>query len=253
LATDLLFDYRPPRNQAEAEPIVDHGEPAAGELRRTEKLAAHRLPLVDGLESEAAFGRQFSTDALDLLASKGADEVGSNPRPALGRPAAVPLPDQLVGAPLQGLTHLGAESGGGERAAIAADELAVEPSRAVAGHLPVEVVGAKEAHLGPASLGGLIGGGTGLEVLRDQPAVGIGPLHDAGAAKRFEAPDMSADIGVMVSARDTDIAALGKRPMLAWTIDPGAAGDLGDVVVGRPLGTGAADFDDGAERRLLGG
>jgi len=162
----------------------------------------------------------------------------------MGRPADVPLPDQLIGAPPESLAHLGAEPIGGDRAAIAADQLAVEPSRAVASHLPVEIVGAQEAYLGPASLGVLIGGGPGFEVLRDQPAVGIDPLHDASAAKRFKAPDMSADIGVIVPTRDTDIALLGQRPMLTRTIDPCAACKLGNVVVGRTLGTGAADLDN---------
>jgi hypothetical protein len=32
LATDLLLDHRPPGDQAEAQPIVDHGETAAGKL-----------------------------------------------------------------------------------------------------------------------------------------------------------------------------------------------------------------------------
>ncbi len=84
-----------------------------------------------------------------------------------------------------------------------------------------------------------MGGGTDLEVLRDEPVVGIGPFYDACAAKRFEPPDMRPDVGVIVAARDTDVATLSERPMFTGTIDPAAASDLGDVVVGRPLGTGA--------------
>src|SRR5262249_10210866 len=130
--------------------------------------------------------------------------------------------------------------------------MAVEPGRAVAGHLPVEVVGAEDAQLRLASTGGLVGGGTRLEVLRDEPAVGISPFHDAGAAKRLEPPDMGSDIGVVVATRDTDIAALDPRPMLARTIDPGAAGDLRDIAVGRASVTGTADLDDRADRHLPG-
>jgi hypothetical protein len=85
-----------------------------------------------------------------------------------------------------------------------------------------------------------MGSGTGLEVLRDEAAVGIDPLHDAGAAQRFEPPDVRADIGVVVAAGDTDIAALGKRPMLAWTVHARAANDRGDVAIGRTLGAGAS-------------
>src|SRR5215831_17683581 len=33
LAADLPLDHRPPWDQAEAEPVIDHGKAAAGELR----------------------------------------------------------------------------------------------------------------------------------------------------------------------------------------------------------------------------
>jgi hypothetical protein len=48
------------------------------------------LPFVDGLKGKTA---------LDLLAREGTDEVGFDPQLALGRPAGMPLADQLVGAP----------------------------------------------------------------------------------------------------------------------------------------------------------
>jgi hypothetical protein len=165
----------------------------------------------------------------------------------------MPLPDQLVGAPIDGLTHLRPESSRGERAAVAGDKLPVEPGRAVARHLPVEIVGREDTHLDLGPLGGVMGGCAGLEVLRDEPAVGPDPLDDAGAAKGFEASDVSVDLGVEVSAPDREIAVHGERPVLAWTIDPGATGDPRNVVIGRALGTGRADLDDGPDRRLLGG
>ncbi len=70
------------------------------------------LPLADGLEGEAAFGCQLPADALDLLTREGADEVGFDPQLALGRPAGMALADELIGAPLKGLTHFGAEPAG---------------------------------------------------------------------------------------------------------------------------------------------
>src|SRR5207253_1354442 len=109
-------------------------------------------PFVDGLEGQATLGCQLLASPFDLLTCEGADEVGFDPQLALGRPAGMSVPDQLLGAPLKGVANLGAEPAGGERAAIAADELAVEPGRAIAGHLPVEVVGAEDANLGLASL-----------------------------------------------------------------------------------------------------
>jgi hypothetical protein len=139
LAIDLLLEHGPPWNEAEAESVIDHREPAAGELGRSDELAAHRLPFVDGLESKAAVGRQLPADALHLLACQGADEVGFDLQPALGRPTGVPLPDQLMLAPLERLPRLGAEPTGGERAALAADELVVEPGGAIAAYLADEL------------------------------------------------------------------------------------------------------------------
>ena len=51
------------------------------------------------------------------------------------------LSDQFVFAPFQGAPHLGAEAGLGERTAVAVDQLPVEPGRAMARHLAVEIVG----------------------------------------------------------------------------------------------------------------
>jgi hypothetical protein len=76
LATDRFLEHRPPWHQTEAEPVVDHRETAADELSRTEKLTPDRLPLADGLESQAAFGRQVPADPLDLLMRQRADEIG---------------------------------------------------------------------------------------------------------------------------------------------------------------------------------
>src|SRR5947209_4779695 len=151
LATDLLVEHGPPRNEAEAQSIVDHGETAARKLRGIEKVAADRLALVDGPEGEAAFGCELPADALELLAREGADKVGFDPQLALRRPAGVPLADELIGAPLEGFTHLGAESAGRQRAAIAAKELTIEPSRAVTGHLVIEVIGAENPQLSLAA------------------------------------------------------------------------------------------------------
>src|SRR5881397_66143 len=192
LAANPLLEHRPPRHQTEAEPVVDHGKAPAGELGRADKLAADRLPFLDRLEGQAAFGGELPADTLDLLTRQCPDEVGFDMHLALGRPTGVPLPDQLFGTPLEGFAHLGAEPTRRQRAAVAAHELAIEPSRAVTGHLAVEVVGAEDPHLGPASLSGLMRARSGLKVLRDEPVVGIGPLDDAGAAKGLQPPDVRA-------------------------------------------------------------
>jgi hypothetical protein len=62
------------------------------------------------------------------------------------------LPDQVVLAPLKGIPHLGAKAGLGKRTSIAVGQLPVQPSRAVARHLTVEIAGRKDTHVRPAAL-----------------------------------------------------------------------------------------------------
>src|SRR5215472_8697027 len=89
-------------------------EAAAGELRRTEKLAPDRLTLVDGLERETAFGGELPSDAFDLLSRQRGDEVSLHPQPALRSPARVTPQDQFLRTPLERLARLGAEPAGGQ-------------------------------------------------------------------------------------------------------------------------------------------
>lgn len=93
------------------------------------------------------------------------------------------LPDQFVLASFQGIPHLGAEGGLGERTSIAADQLPVEPSRAVARHLAVDIVSGEDTHTRPTAMTGIVSLGAGLEPVRDSPAVSVDPLDDASAAQ----------------------------------------------------------------------
>ena len=49
---DLVLEHRPLRDQAETEPVVDHGKSAAGQLRQTHKLSAHGLALFNRPEGK---------------------------------------------------------------------------------------------------------------------------------------------------------------------------------------------------------
>jgi hypothetical protein len=58
----MLVQHTPPRHQAEAQPIIDHGEAAAGKLGRADKSATDmvagngRLPLPSALGGERPAG-----------------------------------------------------------------------------------------------------------------------------------------------------------------------------------------------------
>jgi hypothetical protein len=72
---DPLFEYRPPRHQAEPEPVVDHGVAPAYEIGRPRERAADVFAGLGRPESEAALLRHLLPYPLDLLAFQDADEV----------------------------------------------------------------------------------------------------------------------------------------------------------------------------------
>jgi len=64
LSADFFLDDRPPRHETEAEPVIDHGKPPAGELGRADQLAANGLTIFDRVESKAPFRGELPSDAL---------------------------------------------------------------------------------------------------------------------------------------------------------------------------------------------
>ena len=235
LAPDLLLDHWSPRNQTEAEPVINHREPAACELHGTEQFAADSLALLNGMEGQTPLRRELPTDALDLLTAQGVDEVGSRPELAGGGSPALTPPDQLVFALLERIQDLSTKSAAGNRAAIGVHDVPVQPSCAIARHLLVEIEGREHSHAETGSARGIILGGAGLEVLGNPPPVGIEPLNNPGPAERFQAAHMSADIGVVVSTGNRSGLCLDKISVNAGLIFPRAARELSDGAVRRTL------------------
>ena len=81
-----------------------------------------------------------------------------------------------------GSQTLGAKANVCERTLSAIDQLPVKPGGAIAGDLPVEIIGREHAHIAPTAMSGIVGLGAVLEIVRDPPAVGIDPLDNAVAA-----------------------------------------------------------------------
>jgi hypothetical protein len=54
-SANLLFDDRPPRHEAEAEPIINHDETPAGELSGANEPATYGLSVLDRAEGMAPF------------------------------------------------------------------------------------------------------------------------------------------------------------------------------------------------------
>jgi hypothetical protein len=120
--TDLVLEHRPPWDQAETEPVVDHGKSAAGQLRRTQGLSTHGLALLNRREGKTPLGGELAASPLHLLVLKNQDEIGSRPPRTVDCSLGMALPDQLGGAPIESLADLDAESAHGERTLVTADE-----------------------------------------------------------------------------------------------------------------------------------
>src|SRR6267142_3361414 len=252
LSDDFFLDDRPPRHETEAEPVIDHGKPPAGELGRADQLAANGLTIFDRVESKAPFRGELPSDALDLLTFEGGQAVASRPHASLRSAPGMALPDQFVLPPSERAPHLGAKASFGKHAGVAADQLPVEPRRTVADYLAVEIVGRQDPKACPAALSRIVSLGTDFEIIRDLPAVGLGPLDNAGAAQCFQPADVALDVGVKVAARNAHMTRFGDRSMLARKVLARAFREFGDVAIGRSWRRRCApDLDDGAEPCLF--
>ena len=87
----------------------------------------------------------------------------------------MPLADQLVRASLERFRDLFAEPNPRPRDPVAADELPIEPGRAVACHLLIEVEAGEDPHVRLAAALGVISQGALLEIIRNEPAVRAEP------------------------------------------------------------------------------
>src|SRR5215468_5244491 len=150
-----------------------------------------------------------------------------------------PLPDQLVGAPIESFADLDAESAHGERTPVTADEPPIEPRRAVAFHLLVKIVAREKAYACQVAPASVVGSGANLEVLWDEPTIGAGPLDNASASQRLQAPHMSVNESLIVASADAGRRGLQHLAVSARAIDARAACDDCNVAIGA---TGGPEF-----------
>src|SRR5579859_560254 len=137
--------------------------------------------------------------------------------------------------------------------AVLGNNLSVEPSRTIAGNLPVEADRRERPYPQPvAALAQVVRLPTLDDVLRNLPMVGIDPLDKARPAQCFQAADVGADIslGVLTLPLKAAVDALqvAARPVDAIVL----LGIAGDVAVGRSwAGHDWGRFDDHVAPDLL--
>src|SRR5579871_956440 len=93
--------------------------------------------------------------------------------------------------PIHGFADLPAKAAVTEVRTVLHNHLSVEPSRTIAGNLPVEADGRERPDSQPvATLTEVVSLPALNDVLRDPPIVGIDPLDLAGPPQRFQAADV---------------------------------------------------------------
>jgi hypothetical protein len=163
----------------------------------------------------------------------------------------MPLADQLVRASLERFRDLFAEPKPRSRDPVAADELPIEPGRAVACHLLIQVVAGEDFHVRLATALGVVSQGALL--VRNEPAVRAETLNDPRPLERLQAAHMAVDEGVGVRpSREPDIAKVDQLAMVGRPVLPNPLRQLGDGPVGRAQVGFSASQDDAADARLLG-
>lgn len=113
--------------------------------------------------------------------------------------------DEALPAPFHGVTDVPAISDLRERCPVCRGQFPIEPGRAIARHLVLEVEeGEGTDRKIPAPVASVIGSTLFGEVLGYLPAVGIDPLDDTGSPQRFQPAHIRADesIGIAIEALD---------------------------------------------------
>lgn len=106
----MLLERRPPRDQAEAEPIIDHGEPAAGKLSRTDQPTANMVAGNGRPPFPAPLGGERPAGALDVAGLKPLNEIFGGSDPAITKVSGIALVGQPTPALGQRRRHFPAES-----------------------------------------------------------------------------------------------------------------------------------------------
>ena len=127
----MLFERGPPRNQAEAEPVVEHGEPSARKLRGTDQRSGDMVARQGRLPCPAPFHGEGPAGALDIASLQPLHHISGNPDPPVADIRGIALVSQPSSAPGQRGGHVAAEAVVREDGALTSHQLAVEPRRAI--------------------------------------------------------------------------------------------------------------------------
>ncbi len=151
LAPEPLLERRPPGSQAEARPSS-----IIANLPLPRLVVPTSVPLT---QFPGSAGVKVRPAARDFLLLPLRQQILGRAGLGFGRAIRETLIDEAVFARLEWAAHLRPEPGLGQRRPVGRDQLAIEPGRAVAGDLPIEIVGRENAKVHSPALRRVIGGG----------------------------------------------------------------------------------------------
>ena len=138
MLVETLLQYGLPGHGLEAKSVLDHGEAPAGEIGDARQPAGYIFAGLGRAVGQATLGGHLFADSIELLALQRGDRAPGNGNEAVLH-AGMAHFDEPRGAPVERGVHLPAEAGPGKGQVVFRNQLPVEPGRAVAANLPVEV------------------------------------------------------------------------------------------------------------------
>ncbi len=233
----MLFERGPPRNQAETESVINHGEPSTRKLRGADQRPGNAISRNGRLPFPSPFGGERAADALDVTSLKPLHHVARNPDPTVADVRGIAFVSQPSPAPGQRSSHIAAEAVFRQDGALASHQLPVEPRHAIMTDLLLEPSRREHGHPTGRAVPSEIVGLTALDqVGRNAPVVGIDSLDMACQPQRLQAPDMGSDVSRRIAAQTLD-GTDGLLQMRGRPIDALLTGDGQDVAI-RCAGSG---------------
>ena len=127
----MLFERGPPWDQAEAEPVVDHGVPSTHKLRGSDQRSGDMVARQGRLPCPAPFRGEGPAGALDIASLQPLHHISGNPDLPVADIRGIALISQPSPAADQRSRYVAPEAVVRQDGALPRHQLAVEPRRAI--------------------------------------------------------------------------------------------------------------------------
>src|SRR4029077_310548 len=200
LLADAFIEDRLPGHQLEAKSVLDHCKASADEAGNAGEAATDVLAGICWHVGQAALCSHLVANALDFPSLQGRSGADGDVNVAIPS-GCEPHLHKSLSATTEGVIDLSAEPAVGDCHTLGRYQLPVEPGRAVAADLLLEIEGGKDPNPEPiAALAEVIHLSAFNDVLGDLPMIGIDPFDMISPAQCLEAADMGVHVSLGVLA-----------------------------------------------------